>query len=384
MEHEHSDLGAWIGRLRGSTGETDTPTDLDAIDREALDNAVGFAAEHARRYVATGGTDDGWDGPGPIVLLYTTGRRSGKVRRNPLLCFEHGGERYVIGSKGGAERAPEWYVNLTAEPRVHVRFGPDLYEADAVTIDDDERAALWPALVARYPMFGDYQHTTTRQIPLVRLVRRSADEFVALEELTAGMRRLNRAVAGRRASDDELRALARTVTSLAERLEAGETRPKDEAMARALGIDHALAPPPPPGVGEVVEFDPFGLGGGRLNPASIDLAFVRDSDESVVATATIDGMFQGPPSRVHGGVVALVFDELMGAVNRVTSRRAFTARLTVNLRAAAPIDTELTFRAWVDQVDGRKITIRGEGHSADGLFADADGLFITMAELPEG
>lgn len=383
MAHEHSDLRTWIGRLRDGDA-VETTRDADDLDRDALDSAVGFAAEHARRYVATGGADDGWDGPRPIVLLYTTGRRSGKVRRNPLLCFERDGERYVIGSKGGAERAPAWYLNLTAEARVHVRFGPDLYEADAVTIDDDERAALWPELVARYPMFGDYQRTTTRQIPLVRLVRRGADDFAALEQLAAGMRRLNRAVAGRHATDDDLRSLARRVAALAEQLEAGAVRPKDEAMALALGIDHALAPPPPPAVGEVVEFDPFGLGGGRLNPASIDLAFVRDGDESVVATATIDGMFQGPPSRVHGGVVALVFDELMGAVNRVTGRRAFTARLTVNLRAAAPIDTELTFRAWIDQVEGRKITIRGEGRSADGLFADADGLFVTMAELPEG
>jgi deazaflavin-dependent oxidoreductase (nitroreductase family) len=247
MAHEHSDLRTWIGRLRD--GDADAhERDVDDLDREALDNAVGFAAEHARRYVATSGADDGWDGPRPIVLLYTTGRRSGKVRRNPLLCFEHDGERYVIGSKGGAERAPEWYLNLTAAPGVHVRFGPDLYEADAVTIDDDERTALWPELVARYPMFDDYQRTTTRQIPLVRLVPRSADAFAALEELAAGMRRLNRAVAGRRASDDELRSLARTVTSPASSRSASvvgvSTRRRSISPSCATARSRSLRPRP--------------------------------------------------------------------------------------------------------------------------------------------
>lgn len=84
---------------------------------------------------------------------------------------------------------------------------------------------------------------------------------------------------------------------------------------------------------------------------------LRDSDESVIATATIDEMFEGPSDRVHGGVVAVVCDELMGAANRSTGRLAVTTELTVNLRAVAPIDTSLTFRAWIDQVDGQQITI---------------------------
>ena len=168
--HSHSDLGAWIARLREQNPKLTVKDSLDAIDREALDNAVGFAAEHARRYVATDGADDGWDGPRPILLLYTKGRRSGAVRRNPLLYFEHQGRRYLIGSKGGDDRHPEWYLNLLADPRVHVRVMADVYEAHARTLGDHERAALWPALVARYPMFDDYQRATTRQIPVVELV----------------------------------------------------------------------------------------------------------------------------------------------------------------------------------------------------------------------
>lgn len=167
--HPHSDLGAWIARLRQQDPTLSVKESLDAIDREALDNAVGFAAEHARRYVATDGADDGWNGPRPILLLYTKGRRSGAVRRNPLLYFEQEGHRYLIGSKGGDDRHPEWYLNLLADPRVHVRVMADVYEAHARTLADDERAALWPQLVARYPMFADYQRATARQIPVVQL-----------------------------------------------------------------------------------------------------------------------------------------------------------------------------------------------------------------------
>lgn len=167
----HSNLGEWIAELRSADPAATLKGALDEIDREALDNAVGFAAEHTRRYVASDGADDGWAGPQPILILYTTGRRSGRIRRNPLLFFEHRGERYLIGSKGGDDRHPEWYLNLVASPRVHVRVMAEVYAAEARTLGSAERAAVWPSLVARYPMFDEYQAATTRQIPVVQLVR---------------------------------------------------------------------------------------------------------------------------------------------------------------------------------------------------------------------
>lgn len=167
--HPSSNLGAWIAGLRQADPSLTLKESLDEIDRVSLDNAVGFAAEHARRYVATDGADDGWSGPRPILILYTTGRRSGSIRRNPLLYFEHDGERYLIGSKGGDDRHPEWYLNLVANPRVHLRVMAEVYEAEARTLDEAEKAALWPTLVERYPMFADYQRATTRSIPVVHL-----------------------------------------------------------------------------------------------------------------------------------------------------------------------------------------------------------------------
>jgi deazaflavin-dependent oxidoreductase (nitroreductase family) len=173
MAHEHSNLGAWIARLREEDPSLTEKAAVDAIDAEALDNAVGFAAEHARRYIATDGADDGWLGPRPILVLYTTGRRSGRIRRNPLLYFEQDGERYLIGSKGGADQHPEWYLNLCAEPRVHLRVMAEVYEADTRTTSGDERAAVWRELVVGYPMFEDYQRATDREIPLVHLAPRN-------------------------------------------------------------------------------------------------------------------------------------------------------------------------------------------------------------------
>ena len=176
MTERNSNPGLWIARLRSADPAVGLEEALDAIDRDALDNAVGFAAEHARRYVASGGLLDGWDGPRPILILYTTGRRSGRIRRNPLLFFEADGNRYLIGSKGGDDRHPEWYLNLTREPRVHVRVMDEVYQADARTVDWATRERLWPALVARYPMFADYQQATGREIPVVELLRPTPGE----------------------------------------------------------------------------------------------------------------------------------------------------------------------------------------------------------------
>ena len=162
-------VGDWTRRLRREP--TAVVEYVDAIDRNALSTEVGFAAEHVRRYISSNGQDDGWDGPRPILILYTKGRRSGGIRRNPLLFLEHGGERYVIGSKGGDSKHPAWFLNLFDDPSVHVRVMAEVYAARAEIVTDAQRSALWPELVARYPMFAQYQAATTRQIPLVRLVQ---------------------------------------------------------------------------------------------------------------------------------------------------------------------------------------------------------------------
>lgn len=169
MADTDPDLAAWTHRLRHETPIELSLADLDAIDRDALDSSVGFAAEHARRYVASGGTDDGWDGLRPIVILYTTGRTSGRTRRVPLLCFDVGDERYLIASKGGHQSDPEWHLNVVANAAVHERIGEGVHAATARTLDGDERAAVWSKLIATHPRYAGYQLLTTRLIPIVQL-----------------------------------------------------------------------------------------------------------------------------------------------------------------------------------------------------------------------
>jgi acyl-coenzyme A thioesterase PaaI-like protein len=207
-------------------------------------------------------------------------------------------------------------------------------------------------------------------------------DWLALEQAAIAMRRLNRAVATFEVPDEELQEVARVAIELSQRLEAGDVRRKEQEFATLP----FFAPPgerPPPVEGDLLEFDPFSLGGGRLHPSSIGIEFRRDGPAAVTARCTVHGMFQGPPGRAHGGTVALIVDELMGMVNRVAGRRAFTARLQVHLRAPAPVDVELTFRAWEHEVDGRKVTIRAEGRHNETLIVEADALFVELAEPSE-
>lgn len=207
-------------------------------------------------------------------------------------------------------------------------------------------------------------------------------DWLALEEAAAAMRRLNRAVATFAVPDDELRAVARATTELAQRLEAGDLRQKQQELA-TLPFFAAPGERPPPVDGELLEFDPFSIGGGRLHPASIGIEFRRDGRAAVTARCTVPDMFQGPPGRAHGGTVAVIVDELMSMVNRIAGRRAFTARLQVHLRAPAPVGVELTFRAWEQEVDGRKVTVRAEGRYNEALVVEADGLFIAVPVVSE-
>ncbi len=188
---------------------------------------------------------------------------------------------------------------------------------------------------------------------------------------------MNRIVASRDITDDALRVVTRAVDGLADALDAVPLRDKAEDMATLGVLANALAGEPlPVAVGDPVEFDPFSPGGGRLHPAAVGMDIRRDGDTAVVASVRVDPMFQGPPGRVHGGILAVLIDELMGTVNRMIGQRAYTARLAIDYRAPAPIDAELTFRAWLADRQDRKITMRLDGRAAGGVFVEAEGLFV--------
>lgn len=135
------------------------------------DAPVLFGAEHVRRYQETEG-EVGYEWQGAsILLLTTTGRRSGQQRTNALIYGRDGDDYLVVASKGGAPRPPAWFVNLTAQPEVEVQVKGDKFRARARTATADEKPRMWREMVGHWPAYEDYQRKTTREIPVVVLER---------------------------------------------------------------------------------------------------------------------------------------------------------------------------------------------------------------------
>ena len=107
-----------------------------------------------------------------LLLLHTTGAKSGLPRLNPL-AYVKDGERYIImASKAGAPDNPDWYYNLVANPQVSVEVGTEKFEALARVAEGSERQALFENMSTKYPQFAEYQRNTTRVIPVITLKRR--------------------------------------------------------------------------------------------------------------------------------------------------------------------------------------------------------------------
>ena len=107
----------------------------------------------------------------PILLLTTTGRRTGRPRTWPLTYLPEGDRFIVIASNGGQPNHPAWYLNLRANPQVSVQLGDRTRVMIAQTAEGDERTRLWSRVVEKYPAYAGYQQKTDRQIPVVVLRR---------------------------------------------------------------------------------------------------------------------------------------------------------------------------------------------------------------------
>ena len=105
----------------------------------------------------------------PVLLLTTTGRRSGKARTTPLTFFRDGPDLVVIGSNGGADRPPDWSLNLGHTPRAVVQIGTDRFVVTARPASGPQRERLWAVITATYGGYARYQERTTRRIPVVLL-----------------------------------------------------------------------------------------------------------------------------------------------------------------------------------------------------------------------
>ena len=106
-----------------------------------------------------------------LVLLTTTGARTGREHTTPMMFHRDGDRLLVIASNMGAVRHPDWYRNLVADPRVSVEVGDERYPALAAPLTGDERARVWSMLKENYPFFADHEKQAAREIPVVALTR---------------------------------------------------------------------------------------------------------------------------------------------------------------------------------------------------------------------
>lgn len=132
-----------------------------------------FNARIIEEFRANEGVVGGPFAGAPMVLLTTTGARSGEPRVSPLVCSTgEDGTLYVFGSKAGATTHPAWFHNLKADPRVTVEFGSERFDAVADEITGEERDAIFARQAVRMPQFAEYeQKAAGRTIPVVALRR---------------------------------------------------------------------------------------------------------------------------------------------------------------------------------------------------------------------
>jgi deazaflavin-dependent oxidoreductase (nitroreductase family) len=130
-----------------------------------------FGQDHVRRYQQTDGAEGhDWQGT-TVLILTTTGRRSGEPRSTPLIYGRRDDDYVVVASKGGAEEHPAWYLNLAEQPEVSVQVRGDRFKAHARTATSEEKPDLWRTMIGRWPAYDEYQRKTGREIPVVVLER---------------------------------------------------------------------------------------------------------------------------------------------------------------------------------------------------------------------
>jgi proline iminopeptidase len=131
-----------------------------------------FGDEHVRLYEETDG-DVGyiWREGATILILTTTGRKTGEQHSTPLIFAQDGDNAVIVASKGGAPEHPGWYRNLTKTPEVGVQIKGDRFRARARDATGEERERLWRRMNEIWPHYDEYQTKTDREIPVVVLER---------------------------------------------------------------------------------------------------------------------------------------------------------------------------------------------------------------------
>ena len=148
---------------------------MTEIDKDKLVSDTEVLGDFNRGVVEEFRANDGKvGGPfqgGTLLLLHTTGAKSGAPRLSPLAYLDVDGRLLIVGSYAGAPKDPAWVHNLRANPRAHIEMGTDAYDVTARELPRDERDEVFRKVTAVAPFFGEYQSKTTRVIPLFELTR---------------------------------------------------------------------------------------------------------------------------------------------------------------------------------------------------------------------
>jgi deazaflavin-dependent oxidoreductase (nitroreductase family) len=139
--------------------------------RQRMTDPKDFNQQLIDEFRANGGQVGGMFAGQPMLILTTTGAKSGQPRTIPLVYTTAGDRIVVIASKGGAPTNPDWYHNLVANPQATVEVGAETFQARASVTSGDERERLFAAQAELMPGFAEYQRNTTREIPVVVLER---------------------------------------------------------------------------------------------------------------------------------------------------------------------------------------------------------------------
>jgi deazaflavin-dependent oxidoreductase (nitroreductase family) len=107
----------------------------------------------------------------PLLILHTTGAKSGKERQNPLMYLPDGDGTYIFASKAGMPTNPDWYYNLVANPQVKIEVGTETHDATARVLEGEERDRIWTKQKQQYPQLAEYEAGTSRTIPVIALER---------------------------------------------------------------------------------------------------------------------------------------------------------------------------------------------------------------------
>ena len=124
---------------------------------------------HIKVYQLTAGHVLGRVVGAPVLLLSTTGRKTGKLRTWPLLYLVEGDTHIVVASNSGSSEHPSWYLNLRSNPAVTIQLGSRRLSVEARTASPKEKALLWPKMTGLFSGYDTYQRRTRREIPVVIL-----------------------------------------------------------------------------------------------------------------------------------------------------------------------------------------------------------------------